>query len=160
MKKTLGALLLTIGLAALPLHAADAAPGDLVKGKSCYDFNADMNYADRFPSNAPERQFTPTVGGSIETVQPSCPDAYITLTVFDTDGNVLGTPDVKRGDGVSSVFGVSVEVPTGPATVCVLLTTETPSHRVVDQAPDQTEDGCAVGGVFLINGGTGGRPMG
>ena len=161
MKRTIGAMLLTLGLLAGPLGRAHAAPGDQVRGKPCYDIQADINYADRPAPTDPAPLFPPTVGGFVETPKaPACPDAYITLTVFDTAGNVLGTPDVKRGDGVATQWAVAVEVPTGYSSVCVLLTSETSNHKVVDSAPDQHDVGCVNGGLFLLNGATGGRPMG
>jgi hypothetical protein len=36
----------------------------------------------------------------------------------------------------------------------------TANGKIIDQAPDTPDAECAIGAYFLLDGGTGGRPMG
>lgn len=158
MKKTLGALLLTLALAALPLHAADAAPGDTVRGPGCGDIQTDSNYA-TFGGAVP-----PTVFSGVTTGKPSCAGGTYVLLVLDANGNSLlpesETADEFIGDGMTSEFALSGVPTDGPSSVCVSIESRTASGRVIDQAPDSPDVECARGALFLLDGATGGRPMG
>jgi hypothetical protein len=158
MKKTLGALLLTVGLVAVPLHAADAAPGDSVRGPACGDIFVDAGYA-TFGGQVP-----PTAFATVDTAKPSCDGATYQLLVLDAAGNSLlpdsETGDQATGDGATSQFTLSGTPTGGPQSVCISVQSLTAKGKVIDQAPDTPDAECATGAHFLVDGATGGRPMG
>lgn len=159
MKRTLGALLLVVGLAALPLHVADAAPADQVKGPGCGDIFTSTDYVTA-GGNIPATAFS-----SVTTAKPSCIGVTYRLVVLDAAGNSLlpasVTTDEFVGDGVTSELPQLSGEPTGgPSTVCISIESRTSNGKVIDQAPDTPDLGCARGAVFELDGATGGRPMG
>lgn len=153
MKKTLGALLLTMGLAALPLHAADAAPGDSVKGPGCGDIFTDVNYS-TFGGAVP-----PTAAATVDTAKPSCAGATYRMLVLSQAGTELGR-DEEVGDGSTSQFFLTNEPTGGPQFVCISVQSLSANGRVIDQAPDSPDAGCSEGALFDVTGASGGRPMG
>jgi hypothetical protein len=150
MKRTLVALLLALGLVALPLQVAHAAPADQVKGNACADITADPNYTNVFNGVA-------TAYADITTAKPSCAGVLYTMTVTDGAGTVLGY-DEAVGDG-GSLFQLAAVPTGGPSSVCLTFTSQTSGGKVIDLAPDAPDNGCTTGALFVLNGGTGGRVM-
>ena len=159
MKRTIGALLLalglTLGLVVPPV--ALAAPDDQVKGKSCADITAEA------PAYTTSGGAHPAAGvGLVDTAKPSCIGVTYFLRVYTTAGVHIGTGSFE-GDGVTGV-GESIQliapVTTGtpPADACLVFTSES-GGRVIDQAPNTADTECAVGAYFLLDGGTGARSM-
>jgi hypothetical protein len=162
MKRLIGALLLTVGLLVVPLHPVDAAPSgdrDPVKGGACADITADGQYADRFPTNAPDQQFAPTVFGTIDTAKASCSGITYSLSVYATGPSParLGY-DSETGDGSSSHFDLSAEVTGAPATVCIVFASSN-GDRTLDPAPNTPDGQCTIGTQRVLNGGTGASGM-
>ena len=161
MKRFLGALLLTVGLLAVPLHPVDAAPAgdrDPVKGGACADITADGQYVDHF-FPATEAQFAPTVFGTIDTAKPSCAGVTYSLSVYSTGP----TPqrigyDFETGDGITSHFDLSAEVAGAPTTVCIVFASSN-GDRTLDPAPNGPDGLCSIGSQRNLNGGTGASGM-
>jgi hypothetical protein len=154
MKRTLGALLLTLGLTltvALPGTAAvAAAPDDEVRGPACGNIeNGVANYSS---ANGPA-----TVFAQFDTIKASCDRLTFTLTVYTTgpEPSVIGHASTP-GTG-STNLQLQAVVSGAPAVACVELTSS--GGTTVDQAPNSPDGTCSVGAEVLLNGGVGASGM-
>ncbi len=171
MKRTLGALLLILGLIVPPLQVADAAPQDQVKGKPCYDITVDALYFDRAPENPPlpSPQFPRSVFAQINTAKLPCADLLITLAAFDQEGLELATPatatiaDVDPESDGTLFKMILVVGDAAPDRVCVEATSQAGTKLVdivpnaPDNDPNNPANSCERGMLVVLNGGTGGR---
>lgn len=150
MKRTLGALLLTLGLAALPIHAADAAP----TLKPCQDLQAPEGDYNTLTGQA-------AFGVSFSLAGPSCTKVDYVVRILDTAGNELNRTTLP-GDGVFTSNSLLVAPPAGapaPGSVCAEVFTGA-GKKVYETAPPSNDAECVTGMYFVLDGGSGGRPMG
>lgn len=160
MKRTIGALLLALGLAALPARVADAAPpaGELPPGKACADITADASYTNTYGlTGLPVSPATVFAPFKTETEVPFCFGTQYTLHVYATGGTLLAQESMT-GDGTISSFQLDAEPSGAPNVVCAALTSSTHA-KVIDQAPNAPDGGCAIGTELVLNGDVGASGM-
>lgn len=144
MKRILGALLLTLGLvAALPLQAADAAPGP-----DCATVDA--------AGGAYVTLEGPTLAVEYNLGAPACRQITYTVQALAPDGTELASSSTfaPNGDEVGS-YRILVAVPTGYPAVCAVLTTSI-GGKQFDYVPTSSDARCLDGGAYFELDGEGG----
>lgn len=146
LRRFLTVLIGVVTLAGLPLSVATAEPGP-----PCADIGEGGGSYSTAPGTTQE-----FVSAQAETAAVACDRVAYTLNVYSTSGTLLTTDaasiaDVDTdGDGDADISSLNffVEVPDGPAAVCVTITSSVGRH-VFDSAPDSLQSGCLLldGGV-------------
>lgn len=134
--------LIPLTVTALP-EATAAHAATTNNGTSCgAPHTADPNYTDQFTGTA-------TMFINLNLAGVACKNIAYTATAYTMSGQQLASQTVT-GDGTSSVVQFAVPVPGAPAQVCGLVS-QAGNHSL----PETPLNGCVIGGLLLLNGGSG-----